>query len=1667
MKRTAKKLTVWFLAALIIMTSAPFSALPAYAQEQAQTLTSLPADDIGTDTPADQTTPPADDEETDVPDDGQPETPGETPETPGGDQTETPGDGQQPETPDKEQTDTPEAPGEEQADTPEEEAETPEEALLETVSANTLSIDTADRDLVEIALELDGVYQFGGAPTNDVSSVTYAARAVEDPDELDTAINKIYEEIKGGNKIVDIASCGVPFYNDYNPSDPDKSQDVQTVRHLLTGLLNKYPDIFWFKQRAGFSYAPDSTGNNFGLINFSDFWDEDLYQEREAVGNAVLAALAAVTDSSNQLQTAIELHDYLAVNCEYDYANFKAEEEEQKNGSSTKHIPPTSYTIYGVFKKRIAVCQGYALAYKYLLNQCGITCYMVTSDNINHAWNLIELNGKYYQVDVTWDDPTWDLVGRACHGNMFRSDAAFSNHLEENGAKDWKVTESYYITDHTATDTTYDNAFWKDSTAPLVFNGDTCYYTDFDYPTSRQMEAVIKKKETALTDISTQGTIFYPIGFWPVVYSDNGSQGYYLIAFSGLFKAGGRLYYNNRYEIRSIDFDDRTDVKVIFKPDSTTQGWEEGYVYGCAYYPEPPDNPSNPYKIHYSLHKSPEFDDAESVLFVDDVTMPQPDDPIPARLTRPNKTTYLIGETLDLTGGKVNYPSDDGRKTEDLTAAMVSGFHSSTAGVKTLTVTYDTDKTLTFDVLIVEAPATQSAIYGQKLGDVSLSTYDNEGTGTYTWKDGTAVLETEGEQTYTAIFTPKDLSLFQKIELEIKVIVEKIAPEQLAEPDTTVTLENNSYVYNGTAQTPKVTVTHTGKDGKELNLIKDKDYTLTYEDNKNAGTAKVTVTGKGAYEGSIEKTFTITPAPLTITAKNKTIRVGDPLPAAESYEYITTGLYGIDILNTIPTLTCAITDTDKAGEYDIVPSGADAGPNYTITYINGKLTVTANTIAYTVRFDVQGHGTAPAPLTDLAPGSKVTKPADPTAPGYRFDGWYKEAACTNAWRFDTDTVQTDMTLYAKWTAESSDEEEGLTLSEIPDLIYTGKAQKPALSVSYGKTLLKAGRDYTLKYYNNVNANAGGVRGDKSAFNPSLPYVQVTGKGNYVAELKLNFNILPRSIGDGSETPASDVKLKVTDQFATAKKAAKPFSSIRSVTAMRANKDFSLRLTAVNALDQSDAALTAGTELADASIPAGYSGEFLLTITGLGNYTGSIVRHIYVADKAHLLKNMTITLGKNLKNIPFQNRPIELTPSEVLTPDTFIVKYGNTVLRYGRDYTVSYRNNDRVGKAELIVTGIGAYAGTKTATFNIKGKTFSAGKVRVNGIENKVYTGLPLTQEGVSLTYGAGTADEQLLIADRDFTIAYAKNTNKGTATMTFTGLAQAGFSGSFKKTFKISPAPITDTTQADAMSSLSFRYSKGGIKPVDEIVLTNPCGFVLENNIDYTLRYLNNTAVAEKTDSKPPTVIVKGKGNYTGELKVFFTIRKADFEDEEDGLLFTAVSIPYLPGKPADYAYTPVINVWDGNIKLRLGKDYTITYLENTQADYEGFVKTLKENPKDVHPIPRAVITPTADSPYLSSHTVLLPIYMTELTKDNVEVKIVGETYYTGRQVKPKVEVYYKGEDGKVLLQEGNHKDYVVVYGANDQAGKGKGSLTIHGTVPDYGGYVTLKFDIQQRSFSK
>ena len=119
----------------------------------------------------------------------------------------------------------------------------------------------------------------------------------------------------------------------------------------------------------------------------------------------------------------------------------------------------------------------------------------------------------------------------------------------------------------------------------------------------------------------------------------------------------------------------------------------------------------------------------------------------------------------------------------------------------------------------------------------------------------------------------------------------------------------------------------------------------------------------------------------------------------------------------------------------------------------------------TVTFNANGHGTAPAPQTNLwSDESKATQPAAPTEAGYVFTGWYTNAQCTTPWNFGTDIVPDDMTLYAGWDLEVQ-ELQGSGTAEDPYLISNNGewiwfAQSVASGTTYAGQTVKLVADIT-------------------------------------------------------------------------------------------------------------------------------------------------------------------------------------------------------------------------------------------------------------------------------------------------------------------------------------------------------------------------------------------------------------------------------------------------------------------------------------------------------------------------------------------------------------------------------------------------------------------------------
>ena len=138
------------------------------------------------------------------------------------------------------------------------------------------------------------------------------------------------------------------------------------------------------------SLAP-SNDTNYLYDNFSS---ETQVNEAISIVENIKHSTIKSLNSKSDYEKALYVHDALVNSLEYD--------------SSTIN----SHNIYGALVEKSAVCEGYAKAFKYILDELNIDCILVNGTATNssgktesHMWNYIRLDGNWYGVDVTWDDP--------------------------------------------------------------------------------------------------------------------------------------------------------------------------------------------------------------------------------------------------------------------------------------------------------------------------------------------------------------------------------------------------------------------------------------------------------------------------------------------------------------------------------------------------------------------------------------------------------------------------------------------------------------------------------------------------------------------------------------------------------------------------------------------------------------------------------------------------------------------------------------------------------------------------------------------------------------------------------------------------------------------------------------------------------------------------------------------------------------------------------------------------------------------------------------------------------------------------------------------------------------------------------------------------------------
>lgn len=223
-------------------------------------------------------------------------------------------------------------------------------------------------------------------------------------------------------------------------------------RQAYTDLIDGHPELFFVSD----SYLYWLNSNGFiSHIEISFLYSEEEIASRTKAYNASVSTIVSYAlQANNTLGQVMLVHDYLCANYEYDQTF-------------------TVYSAEQMFKQGTGVCQAYLQCFQGVMNAMDIDCVPVTSASMNHGWNAVKIDGSWYHLDATWDDPVSDMPLRARHKYFLLSDAG----MEEADHSNWSAAVS-------ALNTQFDSFFWSDINTAIPVVGDTMYYAVKDPETN-------------------------------------------------------------------------------------------------------------------------------------------------------------------------------------------------------------------------------------------------------------------------------------------------------------------------------------------------------------------------------------------------------------------------------------------------------------------------------------------------------------------------------------------------------------------------------------------------------------------------------------------------------------------------------------------------------------------------------------------------------------------------------------------------------------------------------------------------------------------------------------------------------------------------------------------------------------------------------------------------------------------------------------------------------------------------------------------------------------------------------------------------------------------------------------------------------------------------------
>lgn len=300
-------------------------------------------------------------------------------------------------------------------------------AALPDLAAMTAFVQNVAGRINDIKTQLGGIAGGGFLPKPSDEGAVYPEYTLSE--KLDEGLEAL---ICGGYDSQD-ASINVAAYG----------LSMEEVQAVVSQICLSHPEYFY----VGATYQCQTTGTGANktvtAIQPTYLYDKATVATMTDTYNAAIDAIVAGAPlDGTDFDKLLYLHDYFVTNYCYDY----------------------TYTIrdaYTFFTQKTGVCQAYMLALIATAEELGISSIPVTSTPMKHAWNLVELDGAWYHVDITWDDSV-SLPTHTSYTYFLQSDTGLAT-IDKDLAephRDWQTTE-------TADSTKYDGAVWRNNTTQM------------------------------------------------------------------------------------------------------------------------------------------------------------------------------------------------------------------------------------------------------------------------------------------------------------------------------------------------------------------------------------------------------------------------------------------------------------------------------------------------------------------------------------------------------------------------------------------------------------------------------------------------------------------------------------------------------------------------------------------------------------------------------------------------------------------------------------------------------------------------------------------------------------------------------------------------------------------------------------------------------------------------------------------------------------------------------------------------------------------------------------------------------------------------------------------------------------------------------------------------